>query len=120
MNILGTYWVFYYLCYVLGVGVFLWLYRWDLSSGDDPIYLLAAGFGVSAGAASVFAILVEVIGRTMLLIPAAVKKLKEAAHQEGRQQGRTEEREKWIAWLRRRDEAQTNDIPFDEPMPSDS
>ena len=52
----------------------------------------------------------------MLLIPAAVKKLKE----QGRQQGRTEEREKWIAWLRRRDEAQTNDIPFDEPMPSDS
>ncbi len=115
MNILGTYWVFYYLCYVLGVGVFLWLYRWDLFGGEDPIYLLAAGFGVSAGAASAFAILVEVTGRIVLLIPAAINKAKEA----GRQEGRTEEREKWIAWLRRRDEAMAKNLPFDEPMPSD-
>ena len=46
----------------------------------------------------------------VLLIPAAVKKLKE--------QGRQEERAEWEAWLRRRNEAEANNRPFDEPPPS--
>ena len=50
----------------------------------------------------------------VLLIPAAVKKLKE----QGRQEGRAEERATWEAWLGRRDEAEGNNRPFDEPPPS--
>jgi hypothetical protein len=42
----------------------------------------------------------------VLLIPAAVKKIME--------QGRAE----WEAWLTRRNEAEANNLPFDEPPPS--
>ncbi len=45
-----------------------------------------------------------------LLIPVVVKELKE--------QGRQEERAEWDAWLRRRNEAEANNRPFDEPPPS--
>ena len=50
----------------------------------------------------------------MLLIPPAVKKLKE----QGRVEGRAEERAEWEAWLMRRNEAEANNQPFDEPPPS--
>ena len=45
----------------------------------------------------------------MLLIPAAVRKL----IAEGQQKADAE----WDAWLKRRDEAQTNGQPFYEPPP---
>ena len=54
----------------------------------------------------------------MLLIPAAVKKIMEQGRQEGREQGRQEERTEWEAWLRRRNEAEANNLPFNEPPPS--
>jgi predicted transposase YdaD len=54
----------------------------------------------------------------VLLIPAAVKKLKEQGRQQGRVEGRQEERAEWDAWLRRRNEAEANNRPFDEPPPS--
>ena len=58
----------------------------------------------------------------MLLIPAAVKKIMEQGRQEGREQGRQEgrqeERAEWEAWLRRRNEAEANNLPFNEPPPS--
>ena len=50
----------------------------------------------------------------MLLIPAAVKKLKE----EGDREARRELNAKWDAWLRRRNEAHAKGLPFDEPSPS--
>jgi hypothetical protein len=83
----GNYWVIYYLVYVGCVGFYLWRYR-NALRGDDHVYLLAAIFGVSVGIALLAAIFLEVIGRMVLLIPAAVKKLKE----EGRQEGRKEQR----------------------------
>ena len=110
MNALGKYWVIYYLVYVLCVGLFVWQHWTDLLYGDNRIHLMAAGFGVSAGVTSVFAIVVEVVGRIMLLIPAAVRKL----IAEGQQKADAE----WESWLRRRDEAQANGQPFDEPPPS--
>ena len=110
MNALGKYWVIYYLVYLLCVALFVWQHWQDLLHGDNRIHLMAAGFGVSAGVASILAIVVEVVGRIMLLIPAAVKKL----IAEGQQKADAE----WEAWLRRRDEAQANGQPFDEPPPS--
>lgn len=103
MNALGKYWVIYYLVYVLCIALFVWQ-RWaDLLHGDNRVHLMAAGSGVSAGVASIFAIGVEVVGRTMLLIPAAVRRL----IAEGQQKADTE----WEAWLKRRDEARTNANP---------
>lgn len=60
------------------------------------------------------AILLEGIGRMVLLIPAAVNKLLDQGRREGRQQMRQE-----IAdWLRRKQEVEARGEPFDEPMPS--
>jgi uncharacterized membrane protein YuzA (DUF378 family) len=110
---LDAYWVIYFGGYVVAI-VILGVLHWDdLKQGDNPIYVLAAVFGVAAGVSSVFAIIVEVGGRMVLLIPAAVKRLKE----QGRQEGRQEERAAWEAWLKRRSEAESNNLPFDEPPP---
>ncbi len=35
-------------------------------------------------------------------------------------QGRQQERQRWEAWLKRRDEAEVNGLPFDEPPPSEA
>ena len=59
---------------------------------------------------SIFAIVAEAVGHIMLLIPAAVRQL----IAEGQPFADAE----WEAWLKQRDEAQTNGQPFDEPPPS--
>ena len=115
---LDTYWVLYFAGYVVAILVMGWLHWGDLRDGASRIYLLAAIFGVAAGAASAVAIIVEVGGRLMLLIPAAVRKILEQGREEGREEGRMEERMEWEAWLRRRSEAESNQVPFDEPPPS--
>lgn len=71
-----NYWVAYYLVYVAGVAVGLWRY-WPRLLRDDGILWLAAIFAVSAGIALLAAIFLEVLGRMVLLIPAAIKKIKE-------------------------------------------
>ena len=60
--------------------------RWD---DESYVYLMAAMFGMSVGIALMAAIIVEVTGRMVLLIPDAVRKIKE----QGRRQGRQEERQ---------------------------
>ena len=120
--------------YLGGIAFQVILYWDDLTQGTDRIYLLAAVFGVSAGVASATAILVEVIGRMVLLIPDAVKKLIEKGRQEGRQEGLQEgrqegrqeglqeglqqERREWETWLSRLNQARAENRPFDEPPPS--
>ncbi len=44
---------------------------------------------------------------------------REAGRKEGREEGRKEERARWEAWLKRRDEAIRNNLPFDEPNPAE-
>ena len=65
--------------------------------GTDYIHILAAIFGASAGIALLFAIAAEVIGRMVLLIPQAVKKIME----KGRAEGRTEQRNRREEALKR-------------------
>ena len=55
---------------------------------DDWLYPLAAIFGSSVGTALLLAIIVEVTGRVVLLIPAAIKKIKEEAKEEEREDQR--------------------------------
>ena len=86
------YWIIYYLVYLglSGAGLWrywprlLWYWRQPVMQ-DDSIYLLAAIFGTAAGIALGIAISLEVGGRMVLLIPAAVKKT-----QGGRPEGRSE------------------------------
>ncbi len=95
--VVGEYWIVYYLVYVAGVGLGVWLYQhrlhWEQVRDGDGIYLLAAIFGVSVGIALLAAIIVEVTGRMVLLIPRAWNKLKEDSRREGREEGRQEGRE---------------------------
>ena len=79
---LDIYWIIYFACYLIAVAVMLWL-RWDdLLHGDGRIHLLATVYGAAAGSASAFAILVEIGGRTVLLIPKAVKELIDKGRQQ--------------------------------------
>lgn len=108
------YWVIYYLVYLAAAGVGLWRYwprllwywRQPLLQ-DDSIYLLGAIFGTAVGIALAVAIILEVSGRMVLLIPATVKKIKAQGRvegyaegkEEGREEGRDEERERISAAL---------------------
>lgn len=87
------YWVAYYLVYVITAGVGLWRYRPWQQSGNDELYALVAIFALAAGVALLAAILMEVIGRMVLLIPAEIKRLKEMGRKEGRDEGRKEGRQ---------------------------
>ena len=52
--------------------------------GKDELYALVAIFALAAGVALLAAILLEVMGRMVLLIPAAIKKIKEQGIKEER------------------------------------
>ena len=56
------------------------------------------------------AIVVEVTGRMVLLIPAAVRKV--------RGKGRQEERQEWLAWYQRQQAAFRGGQSFNEPPPA--
>ena len=78
-----NYWLVYYVVYVGGVAAGLGHY-WQRLAADDGIFWMAAIFGVSAGSALLVAIFLEVLGRMVLLIPAAIKKLKDEGRREER------------------------------------
>ena len=86
-RIAGRYWGAYYCIYVAGIAGGAWRYQ-DRLAGDDGFLWLAAIFAVAAGCVSLVVIFVEAIGRMVLLIPAAWKKIKEQGIKEGREEGR--------------------------------
>ncbi len=110
----GSYWVAYYLVYLAGVGVGLWKYPPFQEHGNEVIYLLAAIFGAAAGVALLVAILLEVTGRMVLLIPAAIKKYRDEGREEGRaegrEQGREQERQRIIEVLGRLSERNGGEV----------
>ena len=87
-----NYWIVYYLVYLAGVTIGFGRYRQQLS-GEESVLWLAAIFGASAGFALLVAILLEVIGRMVLLIPAAWNRAKA--------EGRREERQRIVETLSR-------------------
>ena len=91
-SIAERYWIAYYLVYVAMVGFGIWRYRPLHETGKDELFVLVAVFALAAGAALLAAILLEVIGRMVLLIPAEIKRLKELGRKEGVKEGRTEGR----------------------------
>ena len=65
----------------------------------DALYVLAAILAVAGGTALFIAIIVEVTGRMVLLIPRAWNRAKDAGRAEGLNQGRAEERDRVRAIL---------------------
>ncbi len=71
----------------------------------------------------------------VLLIPARIRQLKEEGRKEGRKEGREEvrkeargkgrkegrelERQRWLSWYERQQDALREGRPFDEPPPAD-
>ena len=94
-----NYWVAYYLVYLAGVAIGFGRYRQQLS-GEESVLWLAAIFGASAGFALLVAILLEVTGRMVLLIPAAWNRAKAEGRAEGRAEARREERQRIAEVLR--------------------
>ena len=47
------------------------------------------------------------------------QRYRERRDREAREEGRKEERARWEAWLKRRDEAIRNNLPFGEPNPAE-
>ena len=73
--------------YAVSVAVLLWRH-WESLRWDDEsyVYLTAAIFGMSLGIALMAAIVVEVTGRMVLLIPEAIRKIKEQGRKEARKE----------------------------------
>ena len=142
----GKYWIIYYIVFLV-VLAFL-LRHWHALDWSDETYLLllAAIFGVAAGAALSVTILSEFGVSIVLLIPSTYKWIKEKGHKEGIQEGLAEGRKEghaeglvvglkeghaeglvvglrqahqdWAAWNERRAAAERAGLPFDEPPPS--
>ena len=83
----GNYWVAYYLVYVAMAAWGFWA-NWSRLDWrqlwQDDVYLLAAILGAAAGVALLTAIIVEVIGRMVLLIPKAWNRAKDEGRREER------------------------------------
>ena len=82
------YWVFYYLVYVAS-SVFGVCWYWERLLRYDWVLWLAAIFGASVGFALFVAIILEVSGRMVLLIPNAIRKIKAEGRSEERKRIRT-------------------------------
>ncbi len=88
------YWIFYYLVFLATTGVLFWQHWGALRWGDESsTHLMASIFESALGVSIVVAMVVEVTGHMVLLIPRRVRKLREQGREEGRQQGREEGRE---------------------------
>ena len=96
--ITGGYWGAYYLVYVVGMVYLAYHFRRELRFPEagqpdvDTLFVGAAICGVSAGTALFVAIIVEVTGRMVLLIPKAWNKAKDIGRAEGLAAGLTEGR----------------------------
>ena len=96
-RILGNYWIGYYFVYLVAVLILLYRHNWTLAQWDD-VELLSAVFSSAAGYALVAVVVVEGLGRMVLLIPKTVRSILNkgrqqerkrmlAAHREGRARG---------------------------------
>lgn len=119
-RILGNYWIGYYAVYLVAVLVLLYRHNWTLAQWDD-IELLSNVFSTAAGYALVAVVVVEGLGRMVLLIPKTVRSILN--------KGRQQERKRTLAAYR---EAYARGIPpytpefeeflldFDPDKPDDS
>ncbi len=107
-------WMVYAAIYVVsfaGLTAFLWL-GLEQRDAENLVDLLVNAAGASLGIALFAALSWELIKPMVLFAPMLKKKFID--------QGRNAERQLWEAWLKRRNEAEANGQPFDEPPPSEA
>jgi predicted transposase YdaD len=96
------------------VGIGLSRYHPLREQGKDELFALVAIFALAAGLALLVAIILEVLGRMVLLIPSEIKRLREQGRKEGRQEGlqegRREERQRIVDALRQLGEREDGSI----------
>ena len=90
-RILGNYWIGYYFVYLVAVLVLLYRHNWTLAQWDD-VELLSNVFSTAAGYALVAVVVVEGLGRMVLLIPKTVRSILN--------KGRQQERKRMLAAYR--------------------
>ena len=88
-RIVESYWIGYYIVFAAGVAILLYRHNWTLAQWDD-VDLLGDVFSTAGGEALLVVIIVEVLGRMVLLIPKTVKAILE----KGREEGRVEEEQR--------------------------
>ena len=102
-RILGNYWIGYYLVYLVAVLVLMYRHDWTLSRWDD-VELMADIFSTAVGYALLAVVVVEGLGRMVLLIPKTVRWIMDKGHAEGHAEGQIEgrkrERKRMISALR--------------------
>ncbi len=118
-------WMVYAAIYVVSFAVLtalLWL-GLEQRDAENLVDLLAKAAGASLGIALFAALSWEVIKPMVLFAPMLKKKFIDQGRKEGlaegEERGQKAERQRWEAWLKRRDEAEANNQPFDEPPPSE-
>ena len=109
-SIAERYWVVYYLVYVAGVAFGASRYHPLREQGKDELFALVAIFALAAGLALLVAIIMEVLGRMVLLIPAEIKRLREQGRKQGREEGRREERRRIVEALRQAGEREDGSV----------
>ena len=117
-------WMVYAAIYVVsfaGLTAFLWL-GLEPRQPANLVDLLAKVSGGSLGIALFAALSWELVKPMVLFAPMLKKKFidqgREEGLAEGEERGQKAERQRWEAWLQRRNEAEANNQPFDEPPPS--
>ena len=86
-RIVESYWIGYYIVFAAGVAILLYRHNWTLAQWDD-VDLLGDVFSTAGGEALLVVIIVEVLGRMVLLIPKTVKAILERGREEGREEQR--------------------------------
>lgn len=84
---LHPYWAMYYLVFLASVSYLgwpiWWTWQWGYLDSKNPAFAQIVDiYGMSAGTAIIVAVVFEVGGRIVLLIPPAVKELKERGRRE--------------------------------------
>ena len=82
-RIVESYWIGYYIVFAAGVAILLYRHNWTLAQWDD-VDLLGDVFSTAGGEALLVVIIVEVLGRMVLLIPKTVKAILEKGREEER------------------------------------
>lgn len=98
-RILGNYWIGYYAVYLVAVLVLLYRHNWTLAQWDD-VELLSAVFSTAVGYALLTVVVVEVLGKVVLIIPNTVRFIMNKGRAEGQAEGRKAERERTRLALR--------------------
>lgn len=81
---MGKYWIAYYISFLLGVAVLTGIHWYSPRWNENWLALLSDIFGVAFGISLTLALLVEVVGNMVLLIPQRIKELKNRGRREQR------------------------------------